>query len=73
MGHVGDEYLPFVMTSRSQLSAALMSDRTLLGVLMLESDASEAFTADDELLITGVAHQISLQAIHREPKYVAPV
>ncbi len=37
-----------------------MSDRTLLGVLMLESDTPEAFTTDDELLLKGVAQQISL-------------
>ncbi len=60
VGHVGDEYLPFVLASRSQLSVALMSGRTLWGVLMLESNMPGAFAVDDELLLMGIAQQISL-------------
>ena len=54
-----DEYLPFVLDSRSQLSIALVSGGTLLGVLTLESNRPSAFSKDDVLLLTGIAQQIT--------------
>lgn len=54
------DYLRAIEDTRSQLSVGLMSSQRLLGVLVLESDQHNGFSADDETLVKGIAQQISL-------------
>ncbi len=58
------DYLRHLMDTRSLLCATLMKGKELLGVVGVESVASNAFDEEDEGLIKGVAQQISL-AIER--------
>ncbi len=54
------DYLNLRSSTRSELCIGLVGNEDLLGVLVLESDQPGAFGEDEEILIEGVAQQISL-------------
>jgi GAF domain-containing protein/CheY-like chemotaxis protein len=61
------DYLPMISSTRSQLSITLMSNRQLLGALVLESPNLAGFTLEDEDMVRSIASQVS-SAIDRARK-----
>ncbi len=59
------EYLRFIKETKSQMNAGLLGwDKSLLGVLVLESSEENAFPSEIRGLVRGIARQISM-AIER--------
>jgi GAF domain-containing protein/ActR/RegA family two-component response regulator len=54
------DYLSVSSTTKSELALALMSDERLLGVLVIERDHVDAFSADDVALVQSVGRSISI-------------
>jgi len=54
------EYLPMIHTTQAELCVPIQADKQMLGILVLESDFLNAFTRDDELLLTALADQTAI-------------
>jgi GAF domain-containing protein/ActR/RegA family two-component response regulator len=54
------DYLPLVGTTQSELCVPIKVGEKLLGVLVLESDQSGAFTDDDQSLLEALADQVAV-------------
>ena len=54
------DYFPLIYSTKAELSISLVSNRELLGVLVLERSGANKFDQDDEELARAVAQQISV-------------
>lgn len=54
------EYQPLVSTTKSMLCVPIQVSGETLGVIVLESNQGDAFTADDQLLLQALADQVAV-------------
>ncbi len=54
------EYQPLVSTTKSMLCVPIQVGGETLGVIVLESNQGDAFTADDQLLLQALADQVAV-------------